>query len=67
MNRTGMESLPEVMSITEAAQYLGIGRNSAYEAARRNEIPSVRIGNRILVPKQALAAMMCSCVAGRAA
>ncbi len=43
-----------VLSIPEAASRLGIGRNTAYEAVRRGEIPSVRIGGRILVPISAL-------------
>ena len=41
-------------SVGEAAQLLGIGRNQAYEAASRGEIPTIRIGKRILVPKAAL-------------
>ena len=49
---------PEMDAITltveEAAQVLGIGRNSAYEGIRAGEIPSVRIGRRILVPRCAL-------------
>ena len=39
------------ITVGEAARYLGIGRNSAYEAVRRNEIPSIRIGRRILIPR----------------
>ena len=31
-------------TIPEAAEILGIGRNKAYEAARRGEIPVIRIG-----------------------
>jgi excisionase family DNA binding protein len=42
---------PRTYTIDEAAQLLGIGRNSAYEAARRGEIPTVKIGKRLLVPK----------------
>jgi hypothetical protein len=30
---------------------LGIGRNQAYEAAKRGEIPTIALGNRKLVPK----------------
>ena len=42
-------------SIDEAAQLLGIGRNQAYEAAKRGDIPVIRIGaRRMLVPKVAL-------------
>ena len=41
-------------SIDEAAKLLGIGRNHAYEAAKRGEIPAIRIGKRIVVPRAAL-------------
>lgn len=40
--------------IDEAAKVLGISRNGCYEAARRGEVPTVRIGRRLLVPKAAL-------------
>jgi excisionase family DNA binding protein len=41
-------------TIEQAAKALGIGRNQAYEAARRGEIPTIRIGKRVLVPTAAL-------------
>lgn len=40
--------------IEEAGRLLGIGRNQAYEAARRGDFPVIRIGKRLLVPKAAL-------------
>lgn len=40
----------ETFTIQETAIILGVGRNSAYEAARRGEIPTIDIGNRKLVP-----------------
>lgn len=43
-----------VFTVEEAAQLLGISRSFAYEAVQRGEIPSMRIGSRILVPKAAL-------------
>jgi excisionase family DNA binding protein len=43
-----------VMSVPQAAALLGISRGSAYEAARRKEIPTIRIGRRLLVPSDAL-------------
>jgi excisionase family DNA binding protein len=46
------------LSIPEAARQLGIGTNSAYKAAAAGQIPTVRIGDRILVPRAALAAML---------
>ena len=41
-------------TVVEVARILGIGRTAAYEAARTGDLPSVRIGRRILVPKAAL-------------
>lgn len=42
------------LTVTECAKRLGIGRNSAYEAVSRGEIPVIRVGKRLLVPKAAL-------------
>ncbi len=39
--------------IEEAGRLLGIGRNQAYEAARRGDFPVIKIGKRMLVPKAA--------------
>src|SRR5262249_50552301 len=49
-------TLPErrVMTLDEAALILRISRGSAYEAAKRREIPTIRIGRRLLVPCEAL-------------
>ena len=38
------------ISVPEAGEMLGIGRNSAYEAARRGDIPTIRIGKLLRVP-----------------
>ena len=43
-----------VLTIEEAARLLKIGRSCAYEAARRGELPILRLGRRMLVPKAAL-------------
>ena len=45
-------------SIDEVAKLLGIGRNSAYEAARRGDFPTIKVGSRIVVPKAALDRML---------
>jgi excisionase family DNA binding protein len=37
----------------DAGKALGIGKNQAYEAARHGQIPSIRLGKRIVVPKAA--------------
>ncbi len=41
-------------TVDEAAEILGIGRNSAYEAIRRGQIPTLRFGRRVVVPREAL-------------
>ena len=41
-------------TLTEAAQQLGISSTTAYEAARRGELPVRVIGRRMLVPRAAL-------------
>jgi excisionase family DNA binding protein len=38
------------LSVDEAASLLGLGRTAAYEAARRGEIPSRRLGRRVIIP-----------------
>jgi excisionase family DNA binding protein len=47
-----------VYDIAEAAKILGIGRNAAYEAAKRGELPVVRVGKLLRVPKAALHRML---------
>ncbi len=42
------------LTVDEAAILLGVSRGSAYEAVHQGEIPSIRIGNRILVLRHAL-------------
>lgn len=37
---------------------LGLSKASAYEAAHRGEIPTIRIGRRLLVPTAALRRML---------
>jgi excisionase family DNA binding protein len=43
-----------VLSVDEARRILGLSRGLTYEAIRNGEIPSVRIGRRILIPRAAL-------------
>lgn len=42
------------LSVEEVGSLLGLGRTAAYEAARRGQIPSRRLGRRIIVPVPAL-------------
>ena len=38
------------VSVEEVATILGIGRSMAYEAVRRGQLPSRRLGRRIVIP-----------------
>lgn len=57
--------LPEVLTVEEAAQILRIGRNAAYEQAKRwkatgglEGLPVVNFGRTLRVPRRALAQLM---------
>jgi excisionase family DNA binding protein len=52
------ESDSLVLTPTETAELLRIGRGTAYEQIRLGVIPSIRIGRRILVPRVALMKML---------
>ncbi len=42
------------ITVVEAARYYGIGKSAAYDAARRGEIPTLRLGSRLVVPVAAM-------------
>jgi excisionase family DNA binding protein len=52
------------VSVQEAGRALGCSRNTAYEAVHRGEIPVIRIGKLLRVPKAALERLL-SGAAGR--
>ena len=54
---------PETLTVDETAALLRLGRNATYDGIRRGEIPSVRIGKRILVPRLALNRLLAGKVA----
>ena len=43
--------LPLMLSVPEVAKVLGISRAGAYELVRATGFPHIRIGNRIVVPR----------------
>ena len=42
------------LRVEEAGRFLGLGRNAAYDAVGRGDIPSIRIGRRLVVPTAGL-------------
>ncbi len=47
-----------VYTVEEAGALLNLGRSGAYDAVRRGDLPTIRIGRRILFPKEALDRML---------
>jgi excisionase family DNA binding protein len=47
-----------VVTVTEAAEMLGISRSLAYELARTGQLPSLRLGRRLVVPRAALVSLL---------
>jgi len=53
-----VEPQPLTYRIEEAAKLLGVSRNHCFEAAKRGDIPSIKIGRRLLIPRAALDRML---------
>jgi excisionase family DNA binding protein len=50
---------PLTLSVPEAGRkYFNLSREGSYEAARRGELPTIRIGRLLRVPVRALEAML---------
>jgi excisionase family DNA binding protein len=46
---------PKTLTVPEAGKlYFDLGRHTAYEAARRGQIPTIKIGKRLRVPVAAM-------------
>lgn len=46
------------LTVSETAELLGISRGSAYQGTLIGEIPCVKVGKRILIPRLALEKML---------
>lgn len=49
-----IDSLPLALTVSEAGTVLRIGRSAAYELVRCGRLRSVRIGKKIIVPRDAI-------------
>jgi excisionase family DNA binding protein len=52
--RNDGENEPLVLSVRDAAALLGISKDLAYDLVRSGEIPSLRLGRRVVIPKRRL-------------
>jgi Helix-turn-helix domain len=51
----------EILTIdvpTAGRRYLGLSKNGSYDAAKRGEIPTIRIGRLLRVPVRAMEQML---------
>ncbi len=62
MSERRMNTRPDderlAMAVEEAAHLLGISRSLAYELCARGELPTIRLGGRLVIPKRALFEMI---------
>lgn len=56
MSRFDSEGL--TFTVDEVSKLLKLSRTSCYEAIKRGDIPSLRIGKRILIPRHAFEKML---------
>ena len=49
---TNYDDMPLMLSVPDVVSVLGISRAGAYELVRSDGFPSLRIGSRIVVPKE---------------
>jgi hypothetical protein len=54
------DSAPKpTMTVPEAGKkYFGLGKNGSYDAAKRGDIPTIKIGSRLFVPVIAIERML---------
>ncbi|HUF54281.1 MAG TPA: helix-turn-helix domain-containing protein [Dehalococcoidia bacterium] len=56
--RQGGEVLPALLTVDEVARILRVGRGTCYELIRQGQIPYLRLGRLIRVPRHALMAWL---------
>ena len=53
-NTAASQQKPETYSVPEAGRIVRLGKNASYDAARRGELPVLRFGRKLRVPRVAL-------------
>ena len=55
---TNIEDLPLTLNAREAAEVLRISKSKVYELAQRESFPAIRIGKRVVIPRDKLIGWM---------
>jgi excisionase family DNA binding protein len=53
-----MDSRKLALRVPEVAELLGISRGLAYELVARRELPALRLGRRLVVPRHLIEALL---------
>lgn len=51
---TSYDELPLLLNVKQLAELLGVSDSSVYELIQEDDFPSLRIGERIVIPKEEL-------------
>ena len=51
---TSIEELPLTLNVREAAEVLRISKSKVYELAQSESFPAIRIGKRVVIPRDKL-------------
>lgn len=51
---TNLDDLPDLLTAKELRKFLRLGRNRTYELLNSRAIPSIRLGQKFLVPRQSV-------------
>lgn len=62
MKAQRLEELPDLLTVQEVTGFLRVSRNTVYDALRAGTVPSIKMGRRILIPKEGLRQMLEQCV-----
>ena len=57
-DRVALAELPTVLTVEEARRVLRIGRRQLYQAIARHDVPAVKIGRSIRIPRSGLEALL---------
>lgn len=58
---TSYNELPLLLNVKQLADLLGVSNSSVYELIQEDGFPSLRIGKRIVIPKEELREWISAC------
>ena len=63
--RLMLAELPAVLTVDEARRVLRIGRRQLYQAIARHDVPALKVGRTIRIPRSGLEAWLAASAEGR--